>query len=263
LWQSPVLDPSDQDLPEEAAARDRALQDLAARTQPRTLARFDDAMNTPYLVTRRIGRGDILFVSSGLLAEWNTLSTTNAILLFDRILRQMILSTLPRRNFESSERIALPVAASERDNTITLRRPGQTDQREVLDTGFVGRSQYGFSVDQPLDRGIYHIAAYPPDTTSDAESAQPVWTMPLAINGPAEESNLQPFRREQFEEQMADTHSRWVGPSEDVSLAGTQIRGQNSWWWLTVVVLGLLTLELALLAGISSKSEGARVPSSA
>ena len=29
---------------------------------------------------------------------------------------------------------------------------------------------------------------------------------------------------------------RWVGPDEEISLAGSQIRGQASWWWLILAV---------------------------
>jgi hypothetical protein len=74
------------------------------------------------------------------------------------------------------------------------------------------------------------------------------WDVPLAVNGEPAESDLQMFSREEFEQRVALDNVQWVGPGEPISLAGSQIRGQNSWWWLILVVLLLLLLELAILA---------------
>ena len=223
---------------------------LCALLTQTVLAAFDDRHSTPFLVTRKIGHGDVLFVASGLLAEWNTLATTNDIVLFDRILRQMILSTLPVRNFEPAEQIVLPLPTEDRADRVVLTRPG-TDQREVLDTGFIGKSQYGFIIDQPLDRGIYRVAVERPSPSGGPPVTEPTWETPLAVNGPADESELQSISREQFDHQKGEATFRWIGPADEISLAGTQIRGQNSWWWLIAVALGLLGLELVILAKMS------------
>ena len=55
---------------------------------PSVLARFDLEDRPPFLVSRKIGRGEVIFCSSGLLSSWNTLPKTNAVLIFDRILRE-------------------------------------------------------------------------------------------------------------------------------------------------------------------------------
>ncbi|MFM9196472.1 MAG: hypothetical protein ACKOWG_12165, partial [Planctomycetia bacterium] len=73
-----------------AGAGPEAGEDPALR--PRVLAAFDDG--TPFLVTRRIGKGSVAWLASGLTGSWNTLAKTNAMLLCDRLLRGMLADTL-------------------------------------------------------------------------------------------------------------------------------------------------------------------------
>jgi hypothetical protein len=254
LWQGPEQEIGEMALPDDPDQRQRRWEELASHGLPRTLAAFDDDLSTPYLVARRIGRGDVLFVASDLLAEWNTLPTTNAMLLFDRILRQMILSTLPVRNREPDERLVVRLPSADRQMRVLLRRPG-SDQAEILDAGFIGPSQYGCTIDQPLERGIYQVAVHNALQAGGELEPETVWQTPLAVNGPAEESDLQPISRDEWESRTSGTDMRWVGPGEEISLAGTQVRGQHSWWWLIAAVIGLLALELLMLAGMSRTGE--------
>lgn len=256
LWNDQSVSPDDVDLPEDADERQRVLSDLAARTHPRVLARFDNAERTPYLVERRIGQGTVLFVASGLLSDWNTLPQTNTMLIFDRILRSLVQSTLPQRNFPGAERITLPLPAAQHDVTVALRRPGREKDPEILDTGFIGKEQLGFQIQNPLARGLYRVAAYRPAGNGNSGVEQTVWEVPLTVNGDSGESELQALSREQFQERTVNTTVGWVGPAEDISLAGAQIRGQDSWWWLIVAVLGLLFVELTILIGSSLKARG-------
>jgi len=256
LWNDHSAPADDVELPEDPSERERLLSQLAARTHPRVLARFDDSERTPYLVERRIGQGTVLFVSSGLLSDWNTLPQTNTMLIFDRILRSLVQSTLPQRNFPGAERITLPLPAAQHDVTVALRRPGREKDPEILDTGFIGREQRGFSIQDPLARGLYRVAAYRPATDANNGLEQTVWEAPLTVNGDPAESELQALSREQFQERTVNTTVGWVGPAEDISLAGAQIRGQDCWWWLIVAVLGLLFVELAILLGSSLKARG-------
>lgn len=220
---------------------------LVERTLPRVLARFDDPASTPFLLARRIGRGEVLFAASGLLSHWNTLPTTNAVLVLDRALRAMIQATLPPRNFGPSPRISLPLATAQRDLVLQLRRPEQGETAELLDPGFVGRDQLGFNIEQPLTRGLYRVTALRPDGQAGA-AREIVWELPLAVNGDPDESELQPLTREQFDARVGGQSVRWVGPDDEISLAGAQISGQNSWWWLILVALSLLLAELLLVA---------------
>jgi len=256
LWNDHSAPTDDVDLPEDPSERERALSQLAAKAHPRVLARFDDSARTPYLVERQIGRGTVLFVSSGLLSDWNTLPQTNTMLIFDRILRSLVQSTLPQRNFPGAERITLPLPPSQHDVTVALRRPGREKDPEILDTGFIGSEQLGFDIQDPLARGLYRVAVYRPATEANNGMEQTVWEVPLTVNGDSAESELQALSREQFQERTVNTTVGWVGPAEDISLAGAQIRGQDSWWWLIIAVLGLLFVELAILAGSSLKARG-------
>jgi hypothetical protein len=250
-------------LPEDAGQLERRLQELAERTLPRVLARFDDPAGTPFLLARKIGRGDVLLATSGLLSSWNTLPTTNAVVIFDRTLRAMIQSTLPPRNFGPTERIALPLPANDREVAISLRRPDGGQQPELLDTGFVGKEQLGFNIEQPLARGFYRVTAVRqngnggPARTAAREAA---WELPLAVNGEADESELQPLGRDQFDARVGDASVRWVGPDEEISLAGTQVSGQDSWWWLILTVLGLLLIELLLVASWVARAANGPAP---
>ena len=70
----------------------------------------------------------------------------------------------------------------------------------------------------------------------------------MAVNGRAAESELTPLARDEFETRVGSAGLRWVGPDEEISLQGSQIRGQESWWWLILAVLGLLLLEVMMLA---------------
>ena len=248
LWAHQMAGGDEEPLPDDPGQRARRLEELAERTVPRVLARFDDPAGTPYLVARKIQRGDVLLATSGLLSNWNTLPTSNAVVIFDRTLRAMIQSTLPPRNFGPTERIALPLPAGERELTLQLRRPDGGEQAELLDTGFVGKEQLGFSIEQPLARGLYRVTALRANGNGEAAARETAWELPVAVNGDAEESELQPLSREQFDARVGNAAVRWVGPEDEISLAGTQVSGQDSWWWLILAVLGLLLVELLLVA---------------
>jgi hypothetical protein len=101
---------------------------------------------------------------------------------------------------------------------------------------------------------LYRVTAHKQTTNGGPAARETAWQLPLGVNGPAEESELQPLARERFEQRVAQAHVRWVGPEEEISLAGTQVAGQTSWWWLILVALGLLMIELGLLGGSASRT---------
>jgi hypothetical protein len=257
LWKSAQAEDAPAALPDEPEARAAQLATLAEQSLPTPRARFADEAGTPYLVERKIGKGQVLFVASGLLSPWNTLPKTNTFLIYDRIMRRMIESTLPNRNFEPVPEIKLPVPADDQLVTVSLRRPGHEDAPEVLDRGFIGPDVRGVSVSLPLARGLYRITALgtdappgkasEPGTTSEAD--RPLWELPLSVNGRSDESNLSSLSRDKFQERVGDANLLWVGANEEISLAGSQIKGQTMWWYLVVALLFLLFVEMAILAG--------------
>lgn len=233
-----------------AVERTQQIDQLVQQQQPRILARFDDPAQTPFLVTAKKGKGEVLFVGTGLLSSWNTLPKTNAILIFDRLLRNMTRSTLPRRNYQPLEQLTLPVPSNAHDLAITLTRPRQLDP-EPLDIGFISGEVRGFTLHGLFQRGVYRIAGFRRDPASEGPQPteeKPAWELPIVVNGSADESELQPLSRDKFEELTAGTSLRWVEPGEDISLAGAAIRGQSSWWYLALIVLLLLLAEMVVLA---------------
>jgi hypothetical protein len=165
----------------------------------------------------------------------------------------MIQSTLPHRTYVGVDRIAVPLPDEARDSRIVLVRPGNkaTEEEateEPLDTGFLGKDRVGVTIDHPLTRGIYQLRAGVAPSNESTTSAQPPrWQMALAVNGEVDESDLSRLDRVTFEQQASGDSLRWIGAEEDISLAGSGIRGQDLWWWLALTVLIVLLLETVVL----------------
>ncbi|WP_425614010.1 BatA domain-containing protein [Anatilimnocola sp. NA78] len=245
-----AADDSAATIPTDPDLRAQLLEKLLQQQAPRILARFDNSAQTPFLVVSKRGQGEVLFVGTGLLSSWNTLPKTNAILMFDRLLRNMTRSTLAKRNYQPLEQLTLPVPSNEHDLAVTLTRPRQLDP-ESLDIGFISGDLRGITLYGLYQRGVYRVAGYRRDP--NVEGAQPTeekpaWELPIVVNGEADESELLPLSREKFEELTAGSSLRWVEPGEDISLAGAAIRGQTSWWYLALAVLLLLLAEMVVLA---------------
>jgi len=235
-WESPTekLEPrSEQDV-----------ERLAELATPRVLAKFDEFEQAPFMIERRIDRGRVLMVASGLQSNWNTLAGSNAILMFDRILRSMIQETLPQRTLSPRSRVPLPFPSGESFVNASLTRPGE-EASQPLDIGFVGADRKGVAVDAPLARGVYRVSAR---KSSDAlEAGENSWEM-FAMNGPSTESELAVLTEDQFAERITNPKVSWVGPGEEISLAGETQYAQSLWWWLLLAAIGLLSLELIMLA---------------
>lgn len=253
LWSNRPVQPDDEGPTEDIAAHAARLADASL---PKVRARFTDEQATPYLVERKLGEGQVLFVSSGLLSSWNTLPKTNTFLIYDRIMRQMIESTLPNRNYEPAGRILLAVPAHDQRAKVSLLRPGLEDSPEELDISAIGAESRGLDVANPLVRGLYRIIAVGTGETaggaspaaSSEEDEHQLWQLPLAVNGKSDESDLHALNREKFEKRVGDARLVWVGGNEEISLAGTQIKGQNAWWYFVVMLLVMLFVEMGIVA---------------
>lgn len=237
-------------LPENPAERTRQLETLARQQTPQILARFESERQPPYLVSRQIGRGQVIFAASGLASSWNTLATTNTIVIFDRILRSMTQATLPRRNFQALERLTLPLPVEAPNLAVALARPGHKQPDESLDVGYISTEHRGVVVPALYQRGVYRIVGQAaPDVDGPPSSdVKPAWEIPLTVSGDGAESDLSRLSENDFDEFAAGANLRWVGAGQEVSLAGVAIRGQSSWWWLIAVVLGILLVEMLIVA---------------
>jgi len=221
------------------------LDEAAAR--PVVVAAFDNGL--PFLVSRRIGRGEVVWAATGMFSNWNTLPKTNGMLLLDRLLRGMIAATLPPRTFDTVATIALPVAAADRRADVTVRAPDGTV--EALGVEALGGDRFGVTLRDACRRGIYTItAAARPTTGGPPDAAEaPLWRMPVAVNGPAEESQPALLDAAGFAQAVGgDPRFRWVGPSDPIGLAAARVSGQQSWWWLLLAALACLAAETAVLA---------------
>lgn len=248
-WAEPASEPAA--ATDVSPDRQRVVARLVNQQEPRVLARFDNSQKSPFLVERQIGLGKVVFASSGISSSWNTLLTTNATVIFDRLLRGMIEQTLPRRNYPARERLMLPLVSDEHDLIVTLQRP-HTVTAEPLDIGYISGEQRGVTIHGLYQRGVYRLAAYRSQTVSldNAQAAdKPLWEVPLAVGGGAEESNLAPLSPQKVDELSQTANLRFVSPGEEISLAGATIRGQNFWWWLALAaVLACLIAEMGILA---------------
>ena len=207
---------------------------------PRVLARFTDPQNTPFLIERYFGHGRVLFVSSGVQSNWNTLPKTNAILLFDRLLRSMLGATLPVRNFATQEQIALPLGASGSPAELSLIRPGQI-AIEGVDYGFIGGNQRGIAIERPFQRGVYRLVER---SSTLAQSVETVTE--LAVNGSESESDLSRLEPPELANLAANYPLRWLGKDQQPALTSAPVLGRNSWWWLVLLTLVLLSVECVL-----------------
>jgi hypothetical protein len=218
--------------------------ELAQRTEPHAMAMFNNRL--PFIVERQLGAGQIVFVASGVQSDWNTLTTTNAVLVFDRIFRSMLQQTLPVRNFNTTQQAVLPVEPQDRGLRFTLTRPKRPEEPLMLDA--LGGDLYGLTVNNMSDRGIYRVAAYRQESGTAQSAESKVWEIPLAADGPERESELQALNQAALAERAGGKSYRWVARSESIQLDGSQVRGQNLWKPLMAGVLACLLLELVVLS---------------
>jgi hypothetical protein len=109
-------------------------QDQAQFERPRVRARYTGGK--PYMVERNLGRGRVVFVSSGVYtgrdwSGWNTMSNSSAMLVFDRLLRGMIESTLPPRNVATIDEVQIPIEPALRRNRFAMIRPGWLGKQDL------------------------------------------------------------------------------------------------------------------------------------
>jgi hypothetical protein len=235
---------------EKLDADSKAVQAL----KPQVLADFENANRDPYMVERRIGRGRVVFVASSLLPTWNTLSATNAVVAFDRLLRSMIADTSPRRNLEARDELSLPLLGRDQSVSVSLQRPGRPDV-EPVDVGFVGADRKGITLRGLVERGIYKVVATTLDdspassaATADTSDNRVAWSFPLAVNGTSEESQLEPTERSKVDELVDAGVVRWVDQGQTLASDGRASQGPMWWWWLAAMVLAMLLFEMFFVA---------------
>lgn len=218
--------------------------DLAQRSLPQVLATYDrDGL--PCLVQRQLGEGRVLFFSSGTYSSWNTLTRGVAMVVFDRICRQLLEETLPQRTFEAGETITLPVPPGEQQQYV-LTRPLASE--EPLSVEALGPESYGLLIRNALRSGAYTVTTRQMVRDDPTLAGEKLQEIPLAVNGPARESDLRMIDAFELKERLGAANYRWIAADEMISLEGTHVGGRDLWKRLIQGVLLALGAEMLILA---------------
>lgn len=212
---------------------------------PRVMAAFDNGV--PFLASRDIGRGKVVWVGSGLFSPWNTLPKTNAILLFDRLLRSLLAETLPELTIATADQFTIPLGAGDRRADIRLVRPD--GREESLSIEALGGDAYGVTIRDMTRRGVYRLFASKADLANSDRRDMLLWERPLAANGESRESETAVLDAASFAAKTGGGDGfSWVGPDTPISIDGARVGGLGSWWWLLLAALGCLVAENVVLA---------------
>ncbi|NQU25244.1 MAG: BatA domain-containing protein [Candidatus Nealsonbacteria bacterium] len=232
---------------------ERPVEELAAATESSVLARYTNGL--PFMVERRIGRGRVLLVTSGIHPGWNTLATDpGAMWIYDRIFRSMLHETLPERNLSSQQQFVLPVAAARRGARFTLARPDGRIETMTVDA--IGANRYAVNIGNLTERGHYKLTVTR-GSNSQQQGLDPVLqVVQLAVNGPADESRLVAPARSDVKPGANSTG----GSLEDAqafsigNFQRAQLHGTDLWKLAILFVMACLLLELIVLAWPSRSS---------
>jgi hypothetical protein len=160
----------------------------------------------------------------------------------------MLAATLPARTFDTLAAITLPVAAADRRSDITVTAPDGTV--EALAVEALGGDRFGVTLRDACRRGVYTVTARERAATAGPapQDAAVRWKLPVAINGPAEESAPAVLDAAGFSQAVGgDPKLRWVAPEAPISLAAAKVSGLQAWWWLLAAALACLVGEIVLL----------------
>ncbi|HZZ72587.1 MAG TPA: BatA domain-containing protein, partial [Pirellulales bacterium] len=169
---------------------EHSISELAERSRPRVLGSFTNKV--PFLIERRLGKGRVLFMSTGMASNWNDLKNDDGKLMFVLILWPMLKETLPQRSFDTAGDIEFPISDAERTARFEVWRPG-SKSGEPVGVEALNGNQSGLVIRGVTQRGIYRIASYRDQGAISAANdtgGRATSETPLAVNGPAEASEL-------------------------------------------------------------------------
>jgi hypothetical protein len=223
---------------QQAEESEPAIEELVQRAQPTVMARFDKD-GLPFLVRRSWGRGQVLFIATSLSPYWNTMpNVRQSWWLLDRIVHSLLVATLPPRNLSTERSTIFPVAPIERSARFTLT--DAAGQQQALTVDALGGDRYGLTLGNWTRRGLYRLAAL---RSQDRAQEAKLWDVPLAVNGPAEESQLSPGEGGQIRGGRS-----FLEVAQSVSGNIPLLEGRDLWKWMIGLVLVGLIGELGLRA---------------
>jgi len=225
-------------------------EELADRMKFSVPARYTNGL--PFLVHRRLGRGRVLFISTGVYPEWNTLPLMNTMLVYKRIFYGMLNESLPDWNMSTERQHEFPVASAQRNAKFTLTDPDGDEKPLAVDA--VGAHRWAVAIGNLTQRGHYHVTATQAGTTlPDGDSPRESWeattrAVPLAVNGPAEESRL--VSAEEVRQRQRRGQVGLLEATQAFAVKGLQhtfLRGAGLWRWVMLAVLVCLLMEMIVL----------------
>ena len=223
------------------------LEAAAARKAEQTKARVLATMTGghPFAVERRIGKGRVMFLSSGLLAEWNLLARLDTALIYDRLMRELIHATLPQTDYPALEPADLTLPRALRGNTLLLHGPHGANE---VQAGFLGANRIGIS-HVAMNRGIYRLTATkarrpesPAASQRTTDDDQLYWSW--SANGVSSESQF-----EKLTLGAASNHLRVVSSDAAIRLNLGSVTHEQAWWYVALIVVCMLLLEM-LIVGV-------------
>lgn len=219
-------------------------EQIVERERPQVQASFT-GNGAPWLIQRRIGRGTVLFFTSGVSSDWNLLRTSGAMYVFHRALFRLMADTLPRRNSVAGDRLTLPQVSG--DNRWELERPG--GRKEPLTPEALDAGVSGLVIRRPVVSGLYAVRGAKPAAATEvpASSAEAPTLAIWAVQGPASESVLKGSSLSAVRSAMGNSAVRVLSVGEPIRLEGGARRGEQLWKWAILGVLLGLTAEMALL----------------
>ncbi len=177
--------------------RENAKAEIAERAttsvidSPRVLARFTNGM--PCLIEKALGQGRVLFWTSGLAREWNTLAATPAVIVLDRLCRRLVEETLETRNISSVDACTVLIPDGLRGDTCRICKPDGTAKPVVI--GAMGERQWGADLGLLPRQGEYRLQWFDetpaPDGAGQGSLAMPRAELRFTVSAPPDESDLQ------------------------------------------------------------------------
>jgi hypothetical protein len=253
LWRSDREDPAGDAAGGEGASN--SAERAARRARPVVLGRFQDN-RLPFMVARRWGRGQVLLLTVGVSPEWTNMLTLPATQggpawVFDHVFRSLLGDTLPRRSLETEERLVLSVPAAQHNDRIALVDPDGQEQPLTVDA--LGGDRYGVKLADWTRRGMYRITAVTPQESGSEAAPRKRWEIPLAVNGPADESDFAPLGENEVRRRGNQPGFLDVTQTSAVTLEAAP--NKDLWQWALLAALVCLLLELAMLAWTSLPQE--------